>query len=113
MTIKIICRGEGVYKLFYTMYIDGAYFCQGGFADADDAALTEKSDLTMSFGRDYFEGADISRMSLDLSPFGQDDDREAGTTDVIAIPAEYGRTYVVEFSGDATHGFSASLAETR
>ena len=109
VTFKIICKSENVYMLFYTMYLDGEYFCQGGFADPDDGPLTAESDLSMTFAKDYFEGRDISRMSFDFSAFGADDVEEIGSTQPVAVAATYGDTYVIEFSGNTENGYVASL----
>ncbi|MBQ8935161.1 MAG: hypothetical protein IJ049_01980 [Oscillospiraceae bacterium] len=110
VTFRLVCRSEDIYQIFYTCYIDGEYFCMGGLADLDGNTLTEDSDLTFSFPESYFEGADISKISFTFSPYGKDDTSEIATTERLSIPAEYGKTYTIYFSGDQENGFTAELA---
>ena len=91
--------------------LDGVSCGIGGVADLDGGELTDKSDLTIAFPEGLFEeNGDISKFSIDFSPYGEGDTSELGTTNRLEIAAEYGQTYAVRFSGDAAGGFSAALA---
>ena len=59
--------------------------------------------------RKLADGADLSQFAMDFSPYGEDDTSEIATTDKVSIPAAYGETYTVVFSGDETSGFQAVL----
>ena len=48
---------------------------------------------------------------MTLSPYGEGDVREAGTTDPVAIPAQYGERYTVVLSGDREEGFTAAVEQ--
>ena len=110
VTFRLVCQSKDIYQIYYTCYIDGESFCMGGLADLDGNELTEETDLTFSLSRDYFEGADISKLSFDFSPYGKDDTSEIATTERLYIAAEYGKTYTIYFSGDREHGFTVELA---
>lgn len=108
--IDLTCESAGVYQIFYTYYIDGVSCGIGGVADLDGGELTDKSDLTIVFPEGLFEeNGDISKFSIDFSPYGEGDTSELGTTNRLEIDAEYGQTYAVRFSGDTADGFSAAL----
>lgn len=111
-TVKIICESQGIYQIFYSYYVDEAYCGMGGVADLDGGELTAESDLTIVFPRTYFEeGQDISRFSMDFSPYGAEDTSEMATTERIYIDAEYGSTYTIVFSGDQNTGFAVELRQ--
>ena len=48
-------------------------------------------------------------MSMDFSPYGERDTVLLATTEQVAIPAEYGGTYTILFTGDEENGFTAQL----
>ena len=82
----------------------------GGMADLEGGEITPDSDLTLTFPAAYFgDGADLSQFAMDFSPYGEGDTSEIATTNKVSIPAAYGETYTVVFSGDETSGFQAVL----
>ena len=91
-TVEVRCESQGVYQLYYTYYLDGESCGMGGKARLD--------------GRE-----DIRTFAIDFSPYGKDDVREIGTTNRLEIPAEYGKRWVVVFSGDRETGYTAQLQE--
>lgn len=110
-TVRVVCESSDIYQLYYTCYIDGEEYSMGGWADLDGGAITETTDMTMVGTREYFEGQDISRLSMDFSPYGEGDTSEIATTEPVLINAEYGNTYTIIFSGDAETGFTATLQD--
>ena len=111
-SVRLVCRSEDVYMIFYSCYVGGEYYGMGGVADYDHRELTDKSDLKIVFSRDYLsEAGDISDFAIDFSPYGRDDISEIGTTNRVHLAAEYGRVYTVVFSGDRESGFTAELTE--
>ena len=108
-TIQLVCQSEDVYQIFYSTYLEGEAYGQGGWADLDGKALTPETSLTASFDKEYFEGKDISTLSMDFSPYGVGDTVELATTEQVPIPAEYGETYTILFTGDEENGFTAQL----
>ena len=70
VTIQLVCQSEDVYQIFYSTYLEGEAYGQGGWADLDGKALTPETSLTASFDKEYFEGKDISTLSMDFSPYG-------------------------------------------
>ena len=46
----------------------------------DGKALTSETSLTASFDKDYFDGKDLSTLSMDFSPYGEGDTVELATT---------------------------------
>ena len=52
----------------------------------------------------------MGTFSMDVSPYGEGDTSEIATTDPVEIPAAWGGTYTVVFSGDQETGFRAELA---
>lgn len=109
VTIQLVCQSQDVYQIFYSTYLEGEAYGQGGWADLDGKALTPETSLTASFDKEYFEGKDISTLSMDFSPYGEGDTVELATTEQVAIPAEYGETYTILFTGDEENGFTAQL----
>ncbi len=108
--VNIVCQSENVYQIFYSCYIDGEYFGMGGMADLDGNKLSADSELQLVFTKAYFEGLeDPSGFSLTLSPYGENDTSEIGTSNCVYIYAQYGESYTVVFSGDAESGFTAAL----
>ena len=81
-------------------------------AAAEGGALTEATDLTLTFRPASFDqGDDLSAFSIDFSPYGAGDTEEMATTEPLAFPAAYGERYTVIFSGSRAEGFRAVLAE--
>ena len=111
VTIQLVCQSEDVYQIFYSTYLEGEEYGQGGWADMDGKALTSETSLTASFGKDYFDGKDLSTLSIDFSPYGEGDTVELATTEQVDIPAKYGETYTILFTGDEESGFTAQLQE--
>ena len=110
-TVKVVCESPEIQQIFYTYYIGGASRGMGGMADLEGETLTEATDLTLTFPRSYFEeGDDVGTFSMDFSPYGEGDTSEIATTDPVEIPAAWGGTYTVVFSGDKETGFRAELA---
>ena len=60
VTIQLVCQSEDVYQIFYSTYLEGEEYGQGGWADMDGKALTSETSLTASFDKDYFDGKDLS-----------------------------------------------------
>lgn len=110
-TVRVICESEDVYQIFYTFYIGDESRGMGGMADLEGKALTNETDLTLTFTESYLESADISQFSMDFSPYGKDDISEIGTTNRVYIPAEYGAAYTIVFAGNEADGFTATLEE--
>ena len=67
VTIQLVCQSEDVYQIFYSTYLEGEEYGQGGWADMDGKALTSETSLTASFDKDYFDGKDLSTLSMDFS----------------------------------------------
>lgn len=111
VTIQLVCQSEDVYQIFYSTYLEGEEYGQGGWADMDGKALTSETSLTASFDKDYFDGKDLSTLSMDFSPYGEGDTVELATTEQVDIPAKYGETYTILFIGDEESGFTAQLQE--
>lgn len=111
-TVRVVCESDGVWQIFYSCYLDGEYYGMGGMADLDGVELTEDTDLSVSFTRSFLgEDADLSQFSIDFSPYGENDTSEIGTTNQVAINAEYGQSYTVVLSGDRESGLQAELQE--
>ena len=110
-TVRVICESEDIYQIFYTFYIGDESRGMGGMADLEGKALTNETDLTLTFTESYLESADISQFSMDFSPYGKDDISEIGTTNRVYIPAEYGAAYTIVFAGNEADGFTATLEE--
>ena len=109
-SLKVICDSQDIYQIFYTYYVDGVSCGMGGMADLEGGEITPETDLTVVFPEAYFEeNPDISKFSIDFSPYGKDDQSEIATTAPVSIEAEYGNTYTVRFSGDREQGFQAHL----
>lgn len=109
-SLNIICESEGIYQIYYSCYFDDEYYGMGGMSDLDKKELTADTELKPVFSKSYFEGReDLSGFSIDFSPYGKDDTSEAGTTNSVYIPAEYGGSYTIVFSGDREKGFTAEL----
>ena len=49
VTIQLVCQSEDVYQIFYSTYLEGEEYGQGGWADMDGKALTSETSLTASF----------------------------------------------------------------
>lgn len=111
VTIQLVCQSEDVYQIFYSTYLEGEEYGQGGWADMDGKALTPETSLTASFDKDYFDGKDLSTLSMDFSPYGEGGAVELATTEQVDIPAKYGETYTILFTGDEESGFTAQLQE--
>lgn len=111
LKFRVICESEDIYKIFYTMYVDDQKYSTGGFSDLDGNVITDKTDLSFSFSKDYFEGNDISKISFEFSPYGKDDVEEIGITNKLKINAKYGNEYVITFSGDRESGFKAEVMD--
>ncbi len=111
VSVDVICESEGVYQLFYTLYLDGESYSVGGWGDYDHGSLTGRT-LSCSFSKDYFEDRDISTLAMDFSPYGKDDASEIATTDPVELHPEYGGAYTIVFSGDESNGFTAELKES-
>lgn len=109
--IKIKCQSEDVYQIFYSSYIDGQYYGMGAVADQDGRRLTSDMVLETVLTKSYFEDSDVSLLSMDFSPYGENESYEMGTTNQVAIKAEYGKTYTVLISGSKESGFTATLEE--
>lgn len=111
-TVKVVCESQGIQQIFYTYYIGGASRGMGGMADLEGGALTEATDLTLTFQPASFDqGDDLSAFSIDFSPYGAGDTEEMATTEPLAFPVAYGERYTVIFSGSREEGFRAVLAE--
>ena len=110
--VRLICESQDIYRIYYSCYLDGAYYSMGGMADLDGEALDAESPMTIYFPKSYFDGAeDISTFSMDFSPYGENDTSELATTARLSIPAAYGTCCTVVFSGDRETGFTAALQE--
>lgn len=111
LTLRVVCQSPEVYQLYYTLYLDGEEYCQGGWGDIDGDPLTGQSDLTALFPQGYFEGRDLSGLAVDLSPYGEGDTREITTTPPVELHAQYGGCYTILFTGDEEQGFTAQVQE--
>lgn len=111
-TVDVVCQSEDVLRIFYSCYIDGQERGMGGLADLDGAVIPPGSSFSIPFTQESFEeGDDLSLFSMTLSPYGEEDTQEAGTTDPVAIPARYGERYTVVLSGDREAGFTAAVEQ--
>ena len=109
-TVQVICESPDIYQIFYTYYLGDEALGMGGMVDLEGGEITPDSDLSLTFPASYFaDGADLSQFAVDFSPYGEGDTSEIATTDKVAIPAVYGETYTVVFSGDEASGFQAVL----
>ena len=109
-SVTVVCESEDIYQIFYSCYIDDEYYGMGGMADLDGGEITADTDLTLSFTSSFLgEDADITKFSIDFSPYGKDDTSEIATTNRVYIDAEYGENYTIIFSGDKDSGFTAEL----
>lgn len=109
--IEIKCQSDDVYQIFYSSYIDGKYYGMGAVADQDGRMITSDMALKTVLSKSYFEDSDVSLLSMDFSPYGENESYEMGTTNQVAIRAEYGKTYTVLISGSKESGFTATLEE--
>ena len=111
-TVDVVCQSEDVLRIFYSWYVDGNERGMGGIADLDGAVIPPGSSFSIPFTQESFEeGDDLSLFSMTLSPYGEEDTQEAGTTDPVAIPARYGERYTVVLSGDREAGFTAAVEQ--
>lgn len=113
VNIEIRCECDDVYQIFYSTYINGQYYGMGAVADMDGRRITSDMTLRTVLTRSYFEGADISSLAMDFSPYGKDESHEMGTTNQVQINAEYGKTYTILISGDKDSGYTATLQESQ
>lgn len=113
VNIEIRCECADVYQIFYSTYINGQYYGMGAAADMDGRMITSDMVLKTVLTRSYFEGADISSLAMDFSPYGKDESHEMGTTNQVQINAEYGKTYTILISGDTDSGYTATLQESQ
>lgn len=110
ITINVICESSDIYQIYYSCYFGGSYYSMGGMADLDHKELTKASELSLVLTKPYLgDRDDISDFGMTFSPYGKEDTREIGTTNLLSIPARYGQTYTVVFSGSADTGFVATL----
>lgn len=109
--IEIKCQSADVYQIFYSSYIDGQFYGMGAVADQDGRMLTSDMVLQTVLTKSYFEDSDVSLLSMDFSPYSENESHEMGTTNRVAIKAEYGKTYTVLISGSKESGFTATLEE--
>lgn len=99
--LELVIDTEGVYKVFYTAYIDGERACSGGQADLDGRELELGRVLEFEFTSYLLdEDADLSKFSIDFSPFDNESQYELGRTEELSFPAEYGQTYRVHLTQD-------------
>ena len=111
-TLRLLCESEDIYQIFYTCYIGGDARCMGGAADLDGGELSPQTPLEMPvLQMNFEEGDDLSTFSIDLSPYGENDTAELGTTAPVAFPVQWGETYTLVLSGNAQQGFTAALEE--
>ena len=68
VTIQLVCQSEDVYQIFYSTYLEGEAYGQGGWADLDGKALTPETSLTASFDKEYFEGKESLRSTARPTP---------------------------------------------
>lgn len=108
-TVEIKCESAEVYRIFYSTYIDGQYYGMGAVADQDGRVITSDMVLKTVLTRSYFENSDITLLSMDFSPYGENDSYEMETTNKVEFEAEYGKTYTVIISGDKESGFRAEV----
>ena len=109
-TVRVVCESSGIYQIFYSCYLGDDTAGMGGMADLAGGEITEDTDLTLTFPASYFdEGRDLSQFAMDFSPYGEGDTSEIATTEKVSIPAVYGETYTVVFTGDRLSGFQAAL----
>lgn len=111
-TIKLICESDDIYQLYYSAYLGEKRCSIGGVANPDQTALSPERPIDVEFTQmKLYRKDDVSNFVLTLSPFGKDDKKAIATTEKLAIPAEYGKTYTVVFSGDRLQGYTLSLKE--
>ena len=99
--VELVIDTEGVYKVFYSGYIDGVRSCSGAQADLDGKELELGRVLDYELTSYLFdEDADLSKFSIDFSPFDNEGQYELGRTNEVTFPAEYGQTYRIHLIHD-------------
>ena len=99
--VELVVDTEDVYSVYYTGYIDGARSCSGANADLDGNELELGRVLEYEFTSALFDlGADLSKFSIDFSPFDNEGQYELGRTNEVTFPAEYGQTYRIHLTHD-------------
>ena len=99
--VELVIDTEGVYKVFYSGYIDGVRSCSGAQADLDGKELELGRVLDYELTSYLFdEDADLSKFSIDFSPFDNEGQYELGRTNEVTFPAEYGQTYRIHLTHD-------------
>lgn len=100
-TVELVVDIEGAYSVYYTSYIDGVRASSGADADVDGNKLEPGRVLEYKFTPALFdEDADLSKFSIDFSPFDNESAYEMGRTNEVAFSAEYGQTYRIHLTGD-------------
>ena len=99
--VELVIDTEGVYKVFYSGYIDGVRSCSGAQADLDGNELEPGRVMEYELTSYLFdEDADLSKFSIDFSPFDNESQYELGRTNEVTFPAEYGQTYRIHLTQD-------------
>lgn len=112
IALRIVCESEGIYQLFYSIYLGDQPMGMGGMADLEHKPLTPETELEVRFSKERLDGAqDLSQLMIELSAYGEHDRHEIGTSNKLRIPAEYGQVYRLIFSGDVNRGFKLTLSE--
>lgn len=105
--VELVVDTEGAYKVFYSGYINGVRSCSGAQADLDGNELEPGRVLEYELTSYLFdEDADLSKFSIDFSPFDNESQYELGRTNEVAFPAEYGQTYRIHLTQDE-NGYQA------
>lgn len=100
-TVELVVDITGAYSVYYTSYIDGVLANSGANADLDNNELEEGRVLEYTFVPALFdEGADLSKFSIDFSPFDNESQYELGRTNAVEFSAEYGKTYRIHLKQD-------------
>ena len=101
--VELVVDTKGTYKVFYSGYINGVRSCSGAQADLDGNELEPGRVLEFELTSYLFDAdADLSKFSIDFSPFDNESQYELGRTNEVAFPVEYGQTYRIHLVQDET-----------
>ena len=101
--VELVVDTKGTYKVFYSGYINGVRSCSGAQADLDGNELEPGRVLQFELTSYLFDAdADLSKFSIDFSPFDNESQYELGRTNEVAFPVEYGQTYRIHLVQDET-----------
>lgn len=109
--INIVCQDKDIDQISYAAYVDGERRSMGRQAVLENGKDTTYT-FTLRFSPDDFEkGDDVSQFSIALSPSREGEKESVDTTDLVAIPIEYGSACAMTLFEDGGR-YTAELLET-